>query len=245
MEQEILYVSTGNLLSDARTIIDSARTKAYAAVNVALVERNWLLGKRIAEEELQGEERAAYGASVIKKLSKELTEEYGKGFEETSLYWFVRFYKGFPEIFDTVCKKSVLRLSWSHFRTLLQVEDSSARTWYMQEAISQTWSVRTLQRNISSQYYYRLLQSQRKDLIEKEMLEITAPMQDTDKYEFVKNPVVAEFLGLAQNTDFTESCLEGAIITHLQKFMMELGKGYAFVARQQHIHTEKQDYYID
>ena len=120
-------------------IIDSARTKAYAAVNVALVERNWLLGKRIAEEELQGEERAAYGASVIKKLSKELTEEYGKGFEETSLYWFVRFYKGFPEIFDTVCKKSVLRRSWSHFRTLLQVEDSSARTWYMQEAISQTW----------------------------------------------------------------------------------------------------------
>jgi hypothetical protein len=112
-------------------IIDSARTKAYAAVNVALVERNWLLGKRIAEEELQGEERAAYGASVIKKLSKELTEEYGKGFEETSLYWFVRFCKGFPEIFDTVCKKSVLRLSWSHFRTLLQVEDSSARTWYM------------------------------------------------------------------------------------------------------------------
>ena len=104
MEQEILYVSTDNLLSDVRTIIDSARTKAYAAVNVALVERNWLLGKRIAEEELQGEERAAYGASVIKKLSKELTEEYGKGFEETSLYWFVRFYKGFPEIFDTGVK---------------------------------------------------------------------------------------------------------------------------------------------
>ena len=90
---------------------------------------------------------------MSKKLSKELTYEYGKGFDETSLYWFVRFYKGFPEIFDTACKKSVLRLSWSHFWTLLQVEDSSARAWYMQEAISQTWSVRTLQRNISSQYY--------------------------------------------------------------------------------------------
>ena len=133
MEHEILYVSTGNLLSDARTIIDSARTKAYAAVNVALVERNWLLGKRIAEEEeeeeeeLQGEDRAEYGASVIKKLSNELIVEYGKGFDETSLYWFVRFYKGFPEIFDTVCKNSVLRLSWSHFRILLQIEDSSAR----------------------------------------------------------------------------------------------------------------------
>lgn len=152
---------------------------------------------------MQGEERAAYGASVIKKLSKELTEEYGKGFEETSLYWFVRFYKAFPEIFDTVCKKSVLRLSWSHFRTLLQVEDSSARTWYMQEAISQTWSVRTIQRNISSQYYYRLLQSQRKDLVEKEMLEITAPMQDTDKYEFVKNPT-ADFSDTVDNNKVFE-----------------------------------------
>jgi predicted nuclease of restriction endonuclease-like (RecB) superfamily len=245
MEQEILYVSTDNLLSDVRTIIDSARTKAYAAVNVALVERNWLLGKRIAEEELQGENRAEYGANVIIRLSKELTDEYGKGFNKSNLYQFCEFYKSFPEIFHTPCGKSAILLSWSHYRTLLQVLDKDARTWYMQEAISQTWSVRTLQRNISSQYYYRLLQSQHKYLVEKEMLEITAPMQDTDKYEFVKNPVVAEFLGLAHNTDFTESRLEGAIITHLQKFMMELGKGYAFVARQQHIHTEKQDYYID
>lgn len=245
MEQEILYVSTDNLLSDVRTIIDSARTKAYAAVNVALVERNWLLGKRIAEEELQGENRAEYGANVIIRLSKDLTDEYGKGFNKSNLYQFCEFYKSFPEIFHTACGKSAIQLSWSHYRTLLQVYDKKARDWYMQEAISQTWSVRTLQRNISSQYYYRLLQSQHKDLVEKEMLEITAPLQDTDKFEFVKNPVVAEFLGLAPNTDFTESRLEEAIITHLQKFMMELGKGYAFVARQQHIHTEKQDYYID
>ena len=245
MEQEILYVSTDNLLSDVRTIIDSARTKAYAAVNVALVERNWLLGKRIAEEELQGENRAEYGANVIIRLSKDLTDEYGKGFNKSNLYQFCEFYKSFPEIFHTACGKSAILLSWSHYRTLLQVYDKKARGWYMQEAISQTWSVRTLQRNISSQYYYRVLQSQHKDLVEKEMLEITAPLQDTDKFEFVKNPVVAEFLGLAPNTDFTESRLEEAIITHLQKFMMELGKGYAFVARQQHIHTEKQDYYID
>ena len=245
MEQEILYVSTDNLLSDVRMIIDSARTKAYAAVNVALVERNWLLGKRIAEEELQGENRAEYGANVIIRLSKDLTDEYGKGFNKSNLYQFCEFYKSFPEIFHTACGKSAILLSWSHYRTLLQVYDKKARDWYMQEAISQTWSVRTLQRNISSQYYHRLLQSQHKDLVEKEMLEITAPLQDSDKFEFVKNPVVAEFLGLAPNTDFTESRLEEAIITHLQKFMMELGKGYAFVARQQHIHTEKQDYYID
>ena len=245
MELDIKYVRTENLLDDARKIIDSARNKAYAAVNVALVERNWLLGKRIAEEELQGEDRAIYGAKVIKKLSQELTDEYGKGFTKTNLYQFCEFYKAFPEIFHTACGKSAILLSWSHYRTLLQVIDKDVRTWYMNEAIEQTWSVRTLQRNISSQYYHRLLQSQHKDLVEKEMLEVTAPLQGTDKFEFVKNPVVAEFLGLAQNTDFTESRLEEAIITHLQKFMMELGKGYAFVARQQHIHTEKQDYYID
>ncbi len=180
MEQEILYVSTGDLLSDVRTIIDSARTKAYAAVNVALVERNWLLGKRIAEEELQGENRAEYGANVIIRLSKELTDEYGKGFAKSNLYQFCEFYKSFPEIFHTPCGKSSILLSWSHYRTLLQVLDKKARDWYMQETISQTWSVRSLQRNISSQYYYRLLQSQHKDLVEKEMLEITAPLQDTD-----------------------------------------------------------------
>ena len=115
----------------------------------------------------------------------------------------------------------------------------------MAEAAAQTWSTRTLQRNIDSQYYYRLLQSQQKDLVEKEMLEITAPSQVPDRLEFVKNPVVAEFLGLESRSEFSENTLEGAIITNLQKFLMELGKGFAFVARQQHIHTEKQDYYID
>ena len=157
----------------------------------------------------------------------------------------VRFYKAYPEIFASVSKKSFPSLSWTHYRVLLQVEDAKVRDWYMQEAAAQTWSVRTLQRNISSQYYYRLLQSQHKDLVEKEMLEITAPSQVPDKLEFVKNPVVAEFLGLESRSEFSETTLEGAIITNLQKFLMELGKGFAFVARQQHIHTEKQDYYID
>ena len=108
----------------------------------------------------------------------------------------------------------------------------------------ETWSVRTLRRNIASQYYYRLLQSQNKIVVENEMKEITAPMQK-DKLEFIKNPVVAEFLGLAPNSDFSESQLEGSIITHLQKFIMEMGKGYAFVARQQHIHTDMGDFYIN
>ena len=134
-------------------------------------------------------------------------------------------------------------LSWSHFRVLLQVQDKKAREWYANEASSETWSTRTLQRNISSQYYERTLLSQHKELVKDEMQEITSPLQD--KLEFIKNPLVAEFLGLSQNSDFTESHLESAIITNLQKFLMELGKGYAFVARQQHIRTEKEDYYID
>ncbi len=127
---------------------------------------------------------------------------------------------------------------------LLQVKDSKARAWYEKEAWEQTWNVRTLQRNVSSQYYYRMLQTQKQELVEKEMKETTAEYQ-SNKLEFIKNPVVAEFLGLASNTDFTESDLEKSILTNLQKFLMELGKGYAFVARQQHIHTEKQEYFID
>lgn len=185
-----------------------------------------------------------YGTELIKKLSKELTQNYGKGFDYSSLYKFVRFYKEFPEILDSVNPKSLPMLSWTHYRVLLQVEDKKARDWYEKEAVEQTWSVRTLQRNISSQYYYRMLKTQKKELVESEMKELTAPYQN-DKLEFIKNPVVAEFLGFSQNTDFTESDLEKSILSNLQKFLMELGKGYAFVARQQHIHTEKQDYYID
>lgn len=236
------YSKSIDLLSDARQIIDEARTVAYSAINLTLVQRNWLLGKRISEESLKGEDRAKYGAEIIKKLAKQLTAEYGNGFTKTNLYSFMDFYRAFPDIFHTHVENS---LHWSHYRTLLQVTDPVAREWYMNEAIRETWSVRTLQRNISSQYYHRLLQSQHKELVEKEMLQITAPLQKTDKLEFVKNPVVAEFLGLASLPDFTETELETAIINNLQKFLMELGKGFAFVARQQHIHTGKDDYYID
>ena len=236
------YSKSIDLLSDARQIIDEARTVAYSAINLTLVQRNWLLGKRISEESLKGEDRAKYGAEIIKKLAKQLTAEYGNGFTKTNLYSFMDFYRAFPDIFHTHVENS---LHWSHYRTLLQVTDPVAREWYMNEAIRETWSVRTLQRNISSQYYHRLLQSQHKELVEKEMLQITAPLQKTDKLEFVKNPVVTEFLGLVSLPDFTETELEMAIINNLQKFLMELGKGFAFVARQQHIHTGKDDYYID
>ena len=243
-DNNISYTKSNNLLEDIRQIIENARKYAYNAINVALVHRNWLLGKRIAEEELQGENRAKYGEELIEKLSKELSTIYGKGFDSSSLYKYARFYKLFPEILDSVSPESYPILSWTHYRILLQVDNTDARNWYMKEAAQQTWSVRTLQRNISSQFYFRILQSQNKDLIEKEMKQLTSSFQQ-DKLEFIKNPIVAEFLGLSPNSDFTESELETSIISNLQKFLMELGKGYAFVARQQHIHTEKQDYFID
>ena len=238
------FVKSDDILKDMCGIIESSREAAYRAINTTLLQRNWLIGYRIAEEELQGEGRAEYGAEIIKRLSKELTAEYGKGFTKTNLYHFYSFYKAYPEIFHSPSGKFNTLLSWTHYRTLLQVNDKAARDWYEKEAIEQTWGVRTLQRNISSQYYYRMLQTQKKDLVEQEMKELTSPYQN-DKLEFIKNPVIAEFLGLALNTDFTESDLEKSILSNLQKFLMELGKGYAFVARQQHIRTEKQDYYID
>ena len=244
MENELLkYVKTGSVFEDACNIIETAQKVAYSAVDLTLVHRNWLLGKRIADEELNGESRAEYGAEVIKKLSKDLNAQYGKGYTKTNLYNFYSFYKMYPEIFHSESGKSNVKLSWTHYRVLLQVKDEIAREWYENEALKETWSVKTLQRNISSQYYYRILKTQDKSAVETEMKEFTSKYQT--KLEFIKNPVIAEFLGMKEDTSYLESDLEQCIIDNLQKFLMELGKGYAFVARQQHIHTEKEDYYID
>lgn len=238
------FQKTDNILNDVQSIIEVSQKEAYRSVNRILTQRNWLIGYRIAEEELAGEDRAEYGVEIIKSLSRNLTQKYGKGYDRSNLYHCLRFYKAFPQIVDTVRRQSDIKLSWSHYRTLLQVHDEIARKWYEKEAYEQTWSVRTLQRNIDTQYYYRMLQSQNKKVVESEMKEKTASYQK-DKLEFIKNPVVVEFLGLTPDTSFNETKLETSIITNLQKFLMEMGKGYAFVARQQHIHTEKQDYYID
>lgn len=234
------------LYNRASAVIDQARETAYRQINEALVKRNWELGKLIAEEELNGQDRASYGAEIIKGLSKRLTANYGKGFTKSYLYSYVTFYKNNEaEIFQTAFGKSRTLLSWSHYFILTQELNADARYWYEQEALHQNWSVRTLQRNVSSQYFFRIVASQRKDLVEKEMLELTAPLQNPDPTEFIKNPVIGEFLGFTADSSFRESELEQAIISNLEKFLLELGKGFAFVARQQHIHTEKEDYYID
>lgn len=258
MNDLIIYNRTSDIYEDAASIIEQGQKAAYRAVDVTLVIRNWLLGKRIAEEVLCGSDRAAYGDNTIISLSKRLGNNYGKGFDRASLYRYLNFYQMYPEIVATVQRQSqkdnngtivaAVRqqsglLSWSHYRILLQVEDIKARKWYEKEASNQDWSTRTLQRNVSSQYYYRMLKTQDSQGVEREMKEITSPYQD--KLEFIRNPVIAEFLDMQQSTKYHESDLEQAIIDNLQKFIMELGKGYAFVARQQHIHTEKEDYFVD
>ena len=146
-------------------------------------------------------------------------------------------------IYDGIKPTEAIRLSWTHYAIILQEDSKEARTWYENEAANEMWSTRTLQRNISSQYYHRLLQSQNKELVRDEMKRLTQPLQD--KLEYLKNPVVAEFLGFKNNTDYTESDLEQRIIDHLIPFLMELGKGFTLADRQKRIHTEKEDYYID
>lgn len=234
------YIANVSFITEIKDIITQARQKAYSAINTAMIEAYWLVGRRIVEEEQGGASRAEYGKQILKELSTELTKEFGKGFSVGSLYYYRQFYTTFPDIFATPWRI----LTWSHYKRLMQVADNDARTWYMKEASEQMWSYRTLDRNIASQYYYRLLQSQNKQIVENEMKEITSPFQH-DKFEFIKNPTVAEFIGLSPNSDFTESELESAIIGNLQKFLLELGKGFSFVARQKLIRTEKRDYFID
>lgn len=228
-------------IRDVREIVSQARQQAYSAINSAMVEAYWKMGKRIVEEEQQGQARADYGKQLLKSLSKALTEEFGKGFSVGSLYYYRQFYLTFPEIFATPWRI----LTWSHYKRLMQVSDPEARAWYLKEAAEQMWSYRTLDRNIGSQYYHRLLLSQHKEAVVKEMKALTSPDQQADQLEFIKNPTVAEFIGLAPNSDFTETNLESAIIGNLQKFLLELGKGFSFVARQKLVRTEKRDYFID
>ena len=241
-KQDIQNAISLSLLADLREIVARGRAAAYASVNAAMIDTYWKIGRRIVEEEQHGSKRAEYGTGLLKELSVVLTAEFGKGFDARSLRFYRQFYLFFPQ--GKIWYTRVPNLTWSHFRTLLRVENEDARLWYLDEASRESWSVRTLDRNISSQYYHRLLASQNKAPVIAEMKKNTAPMQ-ADKLEFIKNPVVAEFLGLASNPGFTETKLEQCIITHLQKFLMELGKGYAFVARQQHIATDAGDFFID
>ena len=238
----IEYTNTDDIFSDVSKIIQQASDAAYRSVNVLLLKRNWLLGKRISEEELKDSRNDNYGKEIINKLSQRLTGEFGKGFDRTNLYFYLQFFKLYPNIFDAVSRQSFL--TWTHYRVLLKVYSKEARDWYEKEALDGFWSVRTLQRNVGSDYYHRMLLSQKKDLVKEEMLKETQSLQEK-KLEFVKNPMILEFLNIPEDNSFKEKRLEKAILDHLQNFLLEMGKGYAFVGRQVRIHTEKEDYYID
>lgn len=242
-------------------LLRNARSNSYRAVNFIMVEAYWNVGRMIVEEEQQGKERAAYGKALIRDLSERLTSEFGSGFGVSNLSYFRQFYLSFP-IFHALrgisaeAKQAIgggqqairyaLRseLSWTHYRALIRVENPEAREWYMKEAAEQNWSTRALDRQINSLYYERLLMSRVKAPVVNEMRENTAPLAPSPQ-DFIKDPYVLEFLGLQDNPGFREAELETAIIGKLQAFMLELGKGFAFVARQQRISTETKDFFVD
>ena len=255
-------------ISEIKQILREARAKVYSVVNYSMVEAYWLIGRRIVEEIQQGEHRANYGDQVIKNISKALTAEFGRGFSERTIRQCRQFYQMFPKlsiqrsriaVSDKTTKSKTnlaitdrqiesppfqYSLNWTHIQRIMRVSNPEARAWYLREAAEQSWDVRTLDRNISSQYFERLLISQVKKPVTKEMLSKTGKYQK-NRLEFIKNPSVLEFLGLPGNMGYSEAVLEKAIIDHLQQFILELGKGFAFVERQQLVRTEITDYYVD
>ena len=230
------------LLDDVRHIIEKGLQEAYQGVDMVMVNTYWQIGRRIVEEEQHGEKRAEYGTQMMECLAEDLSIEYASGFTARDLRNYRQFYLYFSDL--EIWHARVPNLKWTHFRSLLRVADEDARYWYLQEASKEMWSTRTLDRNIGSQYYYRLLQAPKKDAVIEEMLQLTE-IKQPDKLEFMKNPLVAEFLQLPANTSFTESDLEKAIIKHLKEFLLEMGKGFAFMNEQYHIATDTGDYYID
>ena len=227
-------------LLEIKQILAHARQKAYTAVNSAMVEAYWKIGERIVLEEQNGADRAAYGKEIIKNLSLELTNEFGAGFGERNIRNFRQFYLMFQDL--EIWKSVISKLTWTHIQRTLKISNDKARLYYLKEAAENNWSVRTLDRNISTLYYDRLLASQDQSIVKAEMLEKSVPLQASD---LIKSPTVLEFLNLPTNLAYTEAELEKALIDNLQQFMLELGKGFAFVARQQWIRTETSDFFID
>lgn len=225
-----------HFLGDVRTIIEQGRSQAYAAAGTCAILTYWNVGRRIVEEQLHGEARAQYGTRLIQNLSEELMPLYGSNYSKRNLDYYRKFYLCFNDL--QIVNTRVHNLDWSHIRRLLSVGDPQARLWYLDTASKDRWSVRTLDRNIATHYYERRLAAQ----VEEDA------QQPTDKQsplEYIKNPMVAEFMGFHPNTSYTETELEQALIDNLEKFIMELGRGFAFVERQQHIATDTADFYID
>jgi len=268
-------VTTEPLYREIRAVLESARAGAYYAVNTAMVHAYWHVGRLIVDHEQRGKRRAAYGQAVLEDLSRRLTTEFGRGFDARNLWYMRRFYNAFPILnalrsqLGATQKVNALRsqlavhhalrgelmpptselrvvlrqeLSWTHYRLLLGVEDPVARSWYMHEAADQHWSSRQLDRQISVLYYERLLASRRKAPVRDEAKRKLASMPPE---QFIRDPYVLEFLNLKDYPGLRESVVEQAIINNLQAFLLELGRGFCFVARQKRMRFEDEDFYVD
>ena len=226
------------LFQDVCTIIERGRQQAYGSVSHIAIATYWNVGKRIVEEEQNGEKRAAYGIGLMKNLSESLVPVYGSNYSKRNLDYYRKFYLLFPDI--QIVNARVHNLEWTHVRRVLSVTNPEARLWYLTSASENMWSTRELDRNISSQYFERRLAAQLPAKAED-----LPTLSDKDPLEYIKNPVVAEFMGFRRDSTYSESELEQALIDNLEKFILELGRGFAFVERQQHIVTQTSDFYID
>lgn len=231
MKQEI----TNNFVTEIKSILHSARVKAYSAINTAMVNAYWQMGKRIIEEEQQGKERATYGDKILVELSRVLTAEFGKGFSYANLRNFRQFYLTYSDA--EICYALRSNLTWTHHRLIMRVENPDARNYYLKECDEQQWSSRVLERNINTFTYQRLLSTQSN-------LPRTNPITPAP-HEFIKDPYIFEFLNISQPSTASEKEIETALLNDLQKFLLELGKGFSFVARQFRISTETSHFYID
>lgn len=226
------------LISDVRNIIENGRKQAYDAVGKVSIATFWNVGKRIVEELQHGDARAEYGTRLIKNLADTIAPLYGSTYSKRNLDYYKKFYLTFPNF--EIVNTCVHNLDWSHFRRVLSVVNPNARLWYLENASKNMWSVRELDRNICTQYFERRLVAQLAPNVE----DLPA-VADKEPLEYIKNPVVAEFMGFHRDAVYSESDMEQALINNLEKFILELGRGFAFVERQQHIVTETSDFFID
>jgi len=238
MEKQNKMLKEQNFVNDVRSIIEQGRKMAYAAAGQAAITTYWNVGRRIVEEEQAGKVRAEYGKNLMKNLADNLVPSYGNSYSKRNLDYYKKFYLLFPDI--QIVNARVHNLEWSHVRRILSVTNSEARLWYLTVASESMWSVRELDRNISTQYYERRLAAQSPANVED-----LPKDKNKDPMEYIKNPFVAEFMGFKRDTKYSESELEQALTDNLEKFILELGRGFAFVERQQHIVTDTDDFYID
>ncbi len=246
-----------SLYKEIKEILQEARQSAYRSVNFAMVIAYWRIGKRIVEEEQKGKTKAAYGTALLKELSAQLTRDFGKGYSETNLKYFRQFYITFSSYENSHAlrdqslqsfeqKGHALRseLSWTHYRLLMRVENMLARNYYLEKAIGQNWSTRALERQINSVYYERIVSSRNKKEVKDEAKEAVSKLTLSPE-DFIKDPYVLEFLNIPSDSGYLEKDIENAIIQKLQEFMLEMGKGFSFVAQQKRISAEDDHFYVD